>query len=64
VINGSGLRDVDFDDLTEHGQREHMCAPPRRDQSWLEFDFGQPQKLSTISSELHDTWHTNQGVRR
>lgn len=34
-------------------------------QSWVEFDFGQPQKLSTICVwNYNDTWHTNQGVRK
>jgi len=31
----------------------------------LEFDFGQPQKLSTICIwNYNDTWHTNQGVQK
>jgi len=35
------------------------------DKSWLEFDFGQPQKLSTICIwNYSDTWHTSQGVRK
>lgn len=34
-------------------------------QSWVEFDFGQPQKLSTICIwNYNDTGHTNQGVRK
>ena len=34
-------------------------------QSWVEFDFGQPQKLSTICIwNYNDVGHTNQGVRQ
>jgi len=34
-------------------------------QSWVEFDFGQPQKLSTICIwNYNDAGHTNQGVRK
>jgi hypothetical protein len=32
---------------------------------WLEFDFGKPQKLSTLCVwNYNDTWHTDRGVRK
>ncbi len=67
LINGSGLRDVDFDDLNEHrGNPSFLWRTAKgENQSWLEFDFGRPQKLSTICIwNYNDTWHTNQGVRK
>ena len=67
MINGSGLRDLDFDDLNEHrGNPSYMWRTAKGEaQSWVEFNFGQPQKLSTICVwNYNDTGHTNQGVQK
>ncbi len=67
LINGSGLRDVDFDDLNEHrANPSYMWRSAKGDmKDWLEFDFAAPQKLSAICVwNYNDTWHTNQGVRK
>ena len=67
LINGSGLRDFDFDDLNEHQSKPaYMWRSAKGDtKDWLEFDFGKPQKLSTICVwNYNDTWCINQGVRQ
>lgn len=67
LINGSGLRDVDFDDLNEHrANPSYMWRSAKGEaQNWVEFDFGTPQKLNAICVwNYNDTWHTNQGVRK
>jgi hypothetical protein len=67
LINGHGLRDLDFDDLTEHrGDPAYVWRSAKGDaKSWVEFDFGKPQNLNALTIwNYNDTWHTDQGVRK
>jgi hypothetical protein len=60
------LRDRDADGLDEHsGEARQMWLSAKGDtKGWVEFDFGTPQKLSTICLwNYNDTWHTDRGVR-
>ncbi|MBM4029566.1 MAG: DUF4457 domain-containing protein [Planctomycetes bacterium] len=66
LINGSGLRDFDFDDLVEHRTNPaHMWRSAKGNtKGSLEFDLGSPQKIGTISIwNYNDTSYTNRGVR-
>jgi hypothetical protein len=67
LINGSGLRDLDFDGLTEHrGDPGFMWRSVKGEaKGWLEFDLGRPQKLGALCVWNHnDTWHTDRGVQK
>jgi hypothetical protein len=67
LINGSGLRDFDFDDLTEHrANTTYMWRSAKGDtKDWLEFDFGKREKLNSICFwNYNDTWHTDIGVQK
>ena len=67
LINGSGLRDFDFDDLNEHrANTAYMWRSAKGDtKDWLEFDFAAPQKIATLCIwNYNDTWHTHVGVQK
>ncbi len=66
LINASGLRDFDFDDLAEHhGDPTYMWRSAKADtKNWLEFDFGKPRTLTAISVwNYNEKWYTDRGVR-
>jgi hypothetical protein len=66
LINPSSLRDRDLDGLDEQSaDAEQMwLSAPGDTKGWVEFDFGVPQKVSTICFwNYNDTWHTDRGVR-
>jgi hypothetical protein len=66
LISQIGLRDRNGDGLQEQSTDPRgMWRSAKGDsKSWVEFDFGKPQKLGTICIwNYNETWHTNQGVR-
>jgi hypothetical protein len=66
LMSQGGLRDRDLDGLDEQsGDAAQMWLSAKGDsKGWVEFDFGAPQKLSTICLwNYNDTWHTDRGVR-
>lgn len=67
LINQSGLRDGDMDGLDEHNSdvRQMWLSAQGQPQGWVEFDFGAPQKLSTICIwNFNDVWRTDRGVQK
>jgi hypothetical protein len=67
LINGRGLRDVNFDGLNEHSSNPaHMWRSVKGDaKGWVVFDLGKPHTLSAISVwNYNETWHTERGVRK
>lgn len=67
LINGSGLRDTTLDGVDEHTSNPGQMwrSAKGEAQSWVEFDFGSPQKLGAISVwNYNEAWHANEGVRQ
>lgn len=67
LINHSGLRNRDADNLEEHSvDAAHMWRTARGDaQGWIEFDLGEVQSLDTICLwNFNDAWYTDRGVRK
>ncbi len=66
LISQAGLQDRNGDGLYEQTTDPRgMWRSAKNDgKTWVEFDFGKPQKLSTICIwNYNEAWHTNQGVR-
>lgn len=67
LINHSGLRNRDADNLEEHSvDAAHMWRTAKGDaQGWIEFDLGTVQSLDTICLwNFNDAWYTDRGVRK
>jgi len=67
LIDRKGLRDRDLDGLDEQRAdlQDMWLSAEGQTQGWLEFDFGQVRKLSTLFIwNFNDAWHTRRGVRQ
>jgi hypothetical protein len=66
LISQAGLQDRNGDGLYEQtaDPRDMWRSAKNDGKTWVEFDFGKPQKLSTICIwNYNEAWYTNQGVR-
>ncbi len=67
IVNGSGLKDRDNDELMEHTElsSDMWLSGKIQATDYIEFDLGKPQKLDLVEVwNYNQQWHTKKGVNK